>query len=72
MTITTSNCSAMYDLGRQAREAGYETTSCNLTEPVRRSWWLAGWHDKDIEMGVMAHKEFADRQFKADAIGISA
>jgi len=50
--MTRREESAMYDLGRQAREADYETYSCNVRCPVKRSWWLAGWHDLDIELGV--------------------
>ncbi len=44
--------SAMYDLGRQAREHDFQTISCNVRDSVKRSWWLAGWHDLDIEKGV--------------------
>lgn len=42
--------SRMYDLGRQANKAGYNTACCNLSisDPLR-AWWLAGWHDNDIE-----------------------
>jgi len=43
---------AMYDLGRQAREQDFKTVSCNVRDRVRRSWWLAGWHDLDIEKDV--------------------
>lgn len=41
----------MYDLGRQAREAGFETCSCNLISRYKIGFWMAGWHDKDMEMG---------------------
>jgi hypothetical protein len=43
--------SQMYNLGQQAREADYKITSCNLSlyNPVR-VWWIAGWHDMDIEI----------------------
>jgi ribosome modulation factor len=42
--------SAMYDLGRQARQAGFAKECCNLPYiDVRRAWWLAGWHDLDME-----------------------
>jgi len=41
----------MYDLGRQARTAGFQKTVCNLpVVSVKRAWWLAGWHDEDIEL----------------------
>jgi len=46
------NAEQMYDLGRQAREAGFDTISCNVRDPSKRAWWLAGWHDLDIEKGV--------------------
>lgn len=42
---------AMYDLGRQAREAEFGLGHCNVRDPIKRSWWLAGWHDLDIEKG---------------------
>lgn len=42
--------SQMYDLGRQANRAGYPTTTCNLRlHDPNRAWWLAGWHDEDME-----------------------
>jgi hypothetical protein len=44
--------SQMYDLGRQARRAGFETYACNVNNPVRKGYWLAGWHDEDIEQGT--------------------
>lgn len=46
-----SGKSAMYDLGRQARRAGFETFACNVNNAVTKYFWLAGWHDEDIEMG---------------------
>lgn len=46
---------AMYDLGRQAREADFPVISCNVRDQVKRSWWLAGWHDLDIEKGVVKY-----------------
>lgn len=40
----------MYDLGRQARKAGYPIESCNVESfTSKRSAWLAGWHDEDME-----------------------
>jgi ribosome modulation factor len=47
--------SQQYDLGRQARRAGYPKDACNLMmmNPLR-SWWLAGWHDEDMEMIICA------------------
>lgn len=41
----------MYDLGRQAREAGFGPGHCSVNNPVKRGWWLAGWHDLDLEKG---------------------
>jgi hypothetical protein len=42
--------SQMYDLGRQAHAAGYGIEACNLSKsnPLR-AWWVAGWHDRDME-----------------------
>jgi len=43
----------MYDLGRQARHAGFKTEACNLSiYDVGRAWWLAGWHDTDYDLGI--------------------
>jgi ribosome modulation factor len=42
---------AMYQLGREAHAAGYQTIQCDVRDPVERSFWLAGWHDADIEAG---------------------
>jgi ribosome modulation factor len=42
---------AMYQLGREAHAAGYQTIQCDVRDPVKRSFWLAGWHDADIEAG---------------------
>jgi ribosome modulation factor len=43
--------SQQYDLGRQARTAGFSKTACNLpTLTVKRACWLAGWHDADMEL----------------------
>lgn len=40
-----------YDLGRQARIARFPKTACNLpVVSVKRAWWLAGWHDADVEL----------------------
>lgn len=42
--------SQMYDLGRQARMAGFPIEACNLSKTdKKRSWWVAGWHDEDME-----------------------
>jgi len=42
---------AMYLSGRQAHAAGYQTIQCDVRDPIERSYWLAGWHDADIEAG---------------------
>jgi hypothetical protein len=43
--------SQMYDLGRQARRAAFPIESCNLSSfDARRAWWVAGWHDEDMEL----------------------
>ncbi len=48
---STARNEAQYSLGRQARQAGYTKESCNLMSgDVGRSFWLAGWHDMDMEM----------------------
>lgn len=57
MPHSKSECNAMYDLGRQAREADFETLSCNVRDPVKKSWWLAGWHDLDIEKGNTVYQD---------------
>ena len=49
--MSHNNNEAMYALGRQAHAAGYQTIHCNVRDAVARSWWLAGWHDADIEAG---------------------
>lgn len=48
----------MYRLGREAREADYKETACNIRGMcAKRGWWLAGWHDRDIELsGPRYHK----------------
>lgn len=42
----------LYELGKQARAEGKESNRCpyGVTNAVRRSWWLAGWHDADMEL----------------------
>ena len=53
--------SAMYSLGRQARERNFKTVSCNVGDKVKRAWWLAGWHDLDIEKGCQSFFVGQDR-----------
>ena len=45
--------SATYDPGRQARERDFQTVSCNVRDRVNRAWWLAGWHDSQMEKAVL-------------------
>ena len=52
LEIARASNAAMYDLGRQAREAGFKLESCNVCNRIKRSWWFAGWHDLDMEKGV--------------------
>lgn len=41
----------MYRLGVEARELGFPKEACNIrTLSAKRSFWLAGWHDKDMEL----------------------
>jgi hypothetical protein len=43
--------SRYYDLGRQAREADFEISACNMSKAAPlRAWWVAGWHDRDMEI----------------------
>lgn len=50
--------SRFYDLGRQARQFNFGREVCNLprTERVKRGWWLAGWHDEDMNIEVLTRK----------------
>jgi hypothetical protein len=48
----------MYDLGRQARKAAFPTEACNLSKnDWKRSWWIAGWHDEDMETAAKKSTE---------------
>jgi len=46
----------MYKLGREARRFGYGREACNLpkTRRVAKAWWLAGWHDEDMQIEQLA------------------
>jgi len=47
-----------YQTGRQARKEDHPLLYCNLhSNDPERCWWIAGWHDQDIEFGV---KVYAD------------
>jgi hypothetical protein len=45
-----------YQIGRKARIANLPLSSCNLhsTDP-EKCWWVAGWHDQDMEFGVRVY-----------------
>jgi ribosome modulation factor len=51
MSITSAEERILYQLGRHARKEGLERNRCpyGVTNAARRSWWLAGWHDADME-----------------------
>lgn len=55
---------AQYNLGRQARAAGYYKSACNIpaSRMAKRSWWLAGWHDEDIETEARKNHDYESRQ----------
>lgn len=42
---------AAYRQGRAAREAGRLKEPPPDLDAVKRGFWLAGWHDRDIEFG---------------------
>jgi len=39
-----------YYLGREQRDAGKPKVSPGGLSPVMAAWWLAGWHDRDMEV----------------------
>ena len=40
-----------YDAGRTRRRQGGSVSPPSTLPPIGRAWWLAGWHDMDMEMG---------------------
>ncbi len=42
----------IYEMGRRARRVGHRREACSIParERVERAWWLAGWHDQDMEI----------------------
>lgn len=43
-----------YDLGRQARAAGYSREACNISGVNEKlGAWMSGWWDQDAEMRAM-------------------
>ena len=42
-----------YQDGKTARISNLPLMSCNLhSNDPERCWWVAGWHDQDMELGV--------------------
>ncbi|WP_129141504.1 hypothetical protein [Modicisalibacter coralii] len=42
---------AAYRDGRKRRQEGRHKSPPSLLPMVDRAWWLAGWHDADMELG---------------------
>ena len=42
---------AAYRSGAEARRKAHGKVSPARYAPDERAWWLAGWHDKDMELG---------------------
>lgn len=40
-----------YTLGRAHRAVGHGKEYCPIGDTGMQSSWLAGWHDKDVELG---------------------
>jgi len=65
-----SEASALYHYrnGRVSRDAGEKKTICAIQADSsegrqKRAWWLAGWHDRDMELdGVTHYKRLSARQ----------
>jgi ribosome modulation factor len=47
----TSRETVYYDQGRQAHADGLAPESCRISDQAKKAFWLAGWHDADIESG---------------------
>lgn len=45
-----------YDAGREARDLGKDKSPPGGLGAQRRSWWLAGYNDRDIELQAVAMK----------------
>ncbi len=41
-----------YKLGMQSRDRIRAKSPPSGYSPAARAWWLAGWHDRDMELGV--------------------
>lgn len=45
-----------YQAGKQARKEDHPLLYCNLhSNDPERCWWIAGWHDQDIEFGIKVY-----------------
>lgn len=51
MSLSKQQIQTLYYAGRKARHEGSGLDECDILDPVRRTWWLAGWHDLDMEKG---------------------
>lgn len=65
---------AQYQEGRKTREQGQPSVACphafdTSASRQKRGWWLAGWHDRDIELGalIVKPKELSPRQLARKA-----
>lgn len=41
-----------YHQGREARQSGKPKSAPSTLSSVMRGWWLAGWHDADMEIAA--------------------
>lgn len=57
--IPTWGTTFAYKAGVEARDLGKDKTPPGGIGRQRRSWWLAGWNDRDIELQVLAEKKRA-------------
>lgn len=44
-----------YQAGRESRDSKRDLISCPETCPIKRAFWLAGWHDRDMESGKVRY-----------------
>jgi ribosome modulation factor len=45
-----------YQAGRQARVSDKPLLFCSLqNSDTNKSWWVAGWHDQDMEFGIKVY-----------------
>lgn len=57
--IPTWGTTFAYKAGVEARDLGKDKTPPGGIGAQRRSWWLAGYNDRDIELQVLAEKRAA-------------